>query len=83
MSLSNKPHQSRYPAPHPPREKDLRTRTGVWTLIDQTTDVENVRERASHGKYPCKVFSELGNSLMPLSLNKTPFLPLLHDRVMG
>ena len=46
MSLSNKPHQSRYPAPHPPRETDLRTRIGVWSLIDQTTDVENVRERA-------------------------------------
>ena len=83
MSLSNKSHQSRYPAPHPPRETDLRTRIGVWSPIDQTTDVENVRERASHGEYPCKVFCELGNSLMPLFLNKTPFLPLLHDLVMG
>ena len=83
MSLSNKSHQSRYPAPHPPRETDLRTRIGVWSLINQRTDVENVRERASHAEYPCKVFCELGNSLMPLSLNKTPFLPLLHDRVMG
>jgi len=64
------------------RETDLRTRTGIWFLKDLLTGVASVRERASRGEYPCKLFRELGISLMSLSSNTTPLLPLPRNHVI-